>query len=131
MSSDLFTRLFEPIFPPTGNTVVFRAGFMRIQGPYGHAIALGWMMALGFRIVRWLEWNGAWSDRMRFLPMSKIRFCELWIAAGSIMSLSVGPLVGSSVRRYRRFSLPSAQPRARDSVVGIFDRLVGPPILRT
>lgn len=96
MSSDLFTRLFEPIFPPTGNTVVFRAGFMRIQGPYGHAIALGWMMALGFRIVRWLEWNGAWSDRMRFLPMSKIRFCELWIAAGSIMSLSVGPWLGAA-----------------------------------
>jgi hypothetical protein len=96
MSSDLFTQFFDRIFPHTGNTVVFRAGFMRIQGPYGHAIALGWMMAFGFRIARWLEWKGVWSDRMRFLPMSKIRFCELWIAAGSIMSLSVGPWFGAA-----------------------------------
>ena len=96
MGSDLFTHFVDPIFPHTGNTVVFRWGFMRIQGPYGHAIALGWMMAFGFRIARWLEWNGVWSDRMRFLPMSKIRFCELWIAAGSIMSLSVGPWIGAA-----------------------------------
>jgi hypothetical protein len=96
MSSDLFTRLFEPIFPPTGNTVVFRAGFMRIQGPFGHAIALGWMMAFGFRVVRWLEWNGIWNERMKFLPISKIRFYEFWIVAGSIMSLSVGPWLGAA-----------------------------------
>ena len=53
-------------------------------------------MAFGFRIARWLEWNGVWSDRMRFLPMRKIRFCELWIAAGSIMSLSLGPWIGAA-----------------------------------
>jgi hypothetical protein len=96
MGSDLFRRLFDPIFPATGNTVVMRGGFMRIQGPYGHAIRLGWMMAFGFRIARYLEWNGVWSDRMRFLPMSKIRFYELWIAAGSIMSLSLGPWIGAA-----------------------------------
>ena len=95
MGSDLFTRFFGPIFPD-GNGVIFRAGFMRIQGPYGHAILLGWMMAFGFRIARWLEWNGVWSDRMRFLPIRKIRFCELWIAAGSIMSLSLGPWIGAA-----------------------------------
>jgi hypothetical protein len=96
MGSDPFRRLFDPIFPATGNTGVLRWGFMRIQGPYGHAIGLGWMMAFGFRIARWLEWNGVWSDRMRFLPMRKIRFCELWIAAGSIMSLSLGPWLGAA-----------------------------------
>jgi hypothetical protein len=96
MSSDLFTRLFDPIFPPTGNTFVSRGGFKRVEGPYGHAIALGWMMAFGFRIARWLEWNGVWRDRMRFLPISKIRFCEFWIAAGSIMSLSLGPWLGAA-----------------------------------
>jgi hypothetical protein len=96
MGSDPFMKFFDRIFPDPGNTVVFRAGFMRIQGPYGHAIALGWMMAFGFRVARWLEWNGIWNDRMRFLPMSKIRFCELWIAAGSIMSLSFGPWLGAA-----------------------------------
>ena len=53
-------------------------------------------MALGFRVARWLEWNGVWNDRIRFLQTSKIRFCELWIAAGSIMSLSVGPWVAAA-----------------------------------
>lgn len=96
MGSNLFTWFVDRIFPPKPNTVVFRAGFMRTQGPFGHAIALGWMMAFGFRIARWLEWNGAWSDRLTFLPMSKIRFCELWIAAGSIMSLSIGPWLGAA-----------------------------------
>jgi hypothetical protein len=96
MGSDLFTNLFDRIFPHTGNTIVLRWGFMRTQGPYGHAIALGWMMAFGFRIARYLEWKGEWSDRIRFLPISKIRFCELWIAAGSIMSLSLGPWIGAA-----------------------------------
>lgn len=95
MGMDLFTRFFDGIFPPIFTTS-FRAGFMRTQGPYGHAIALGVMMALGFRLARWLEWSGVWNERMRFLPISKIRFCELWIAAGSIMSLSVGPWLAAA-----------------------------------
>ena len=96
MGSDLFTRFFDGIFPPLATTTAFRAGFMRTQGPYGHAITLGVMMAIGFRVARWLEWSGAWNSRMRFLPISKIRFCELWIVAGSIMSLSVGPWLGAA-----------------------------------
>jgi hypothetical protein len=96
MGSDLFTGFFDGIFPPLANTTAFRAGFMRTQGPFGHAITLGVMMALGFRVARWLEWNGVWNDRLRFLQISKIRFCELWIAAGSIMSFSVGPWVAAA-----------------------------------
>lgn len=96
MGSVLFLRPFVGIFPPPGNTTVFRAGFMRTQGPFGHAMAAGTMMAVGYRIARWLDWNGTWSDRMWFLPISKIRFCELWIVAGSIMTISVGPWLGWS-----------------------------------
>jgi hypothetical protein len=96
MGSDLFTRFFEGIFPPNANTTVIRAGFMRTQGPFGHAITLGVMMVLGFRIARWLEWNGVWNDKIRFLQISKIRFCELWIAAGSVMALSVGPWLAAA-----------------------------------
>ena len=96
IGSNLFTHFFDQIFPDLSSVGIIRWGFMRVQGPYGHAIALGWMMAFGFRIARYLEWNGVWSERMRFLPMSKIRFCEIWIAAGSIMSLSVGPWIGAA-----------------------------------
>ena len=94
MGSDLFTSFLSRYFYSVG--VVFRGGFMRTAGPYGHAIALGIMMAFGFRIARWLEWTGEWRDRMPFLPISKIRFCELGIVAGSIMSLSIGPWMGAA-----------------------------------
>src|ERR1700722_9235635 len=86
MGRDLFTQFFEGVFP--SDSAVFRGGFMRTAGPYGHALTLGVMMGIGFRVTRWLEWNGGWNDRIRILPISKIRLCELLIAAGSIMSLS-------------------------------------------
>ena len=94
MGSDLFTRSFEGIF--VGTFGVLRGGFMRTAGPYGHALALGTMMGIGFRIARWLEWNGVWNDRIRSLPISKIHFCELWMVAGAIMSVSVGPLLAAA-----------------------------------
>ena len=95
MGMDLFTRFFDGIFPPI-YTTSFRAGFMRAQGPYGHAITLGVMMVIGFRLARWLEWNGVWKERLRFLEMSKVRFCELSMIAGSIMALSVGPWLAAA-----------------------------------
>jgi hypothetical protein len=53
------------------------------------------IMAIVYRIARWLDWSGAWTARMPHLPISKIRFCEIWIVAGSIMTLSVGPWLGA------------------------------------
>jgi hypothetical protein len=94
MGTDLFTRFFEGIF--YGTYGALRGGFMRTAGPYGHSLTLGVMMAFGFRLARWLEWKGIWNDRVRSLQLSKIRFCELWIAAGIIMSLSVGPLISAA-----------------------------------
>lgn len=91
MGSDLFTRFWVGIFPVNDGTVVFRAGFMRTQGPYGHAIAFGIMMAIGWRLVRWLEWKGIWRQRLAALPISKIVFCEAGLAAGALFSISIGP----------------------------------------
>jgi hypothetical protein len=54
------------------------------------------MMALGFRVARWLEWSGEWNGPIPFLPISKIRFCEICIVAGSIMSVSVGPWLAAA-----------------------------------
>ena len=93
MGSDLFALPFVAFSPAYG---LLRGGFMRIAGPYGHALTLGVMMAMGFRLARWLEWSGVWNDRVDFLPISKIRFCELSIAAGSIMSLSRGPWLAAA-----------------------------------
>jgi hypothetical protein len=54
------------------------------------------MMAIGFRLIRWLDWKGAWKDRLPILPIAKVRFCEFWIVAGSVMSVSVGPWLGAA-----------------------------------
>jgi hypothetical protein len=95
MGSNLFLRPFAGIFPlPPAINVMFRGGFMRTQGPYGHSIAAGMVMAAGFCIAYWLDRSGSWPGQMPFLPISKIRFCELWIIAGSIMTLSIGPWLG-------------------------------------
>jgi hypothetical protein len=97
MGSDLFLSPLARIFPAAGVApVVFRAGFMRVQGPYSHAILAGVMMAVGYRIARALDWSGEWTGRLPFLPISKVRFCEFWIIVGSIMTLSVGPWVGAA-----------------------------------
>jgi hypothetical protein len=93
MGSDLFTLPFVAFTPAYG---MLRGGFMRTAGPYGHALTLGVMMAIGFRLARFLEWNGVWNDRIHLLQISKIRFCELSIVAGSIMSLSRGPLIAAA-----------------------------------
>jgi|SRR5215469_6641714 len=96
MGYDLFKRAFEGIWPPEGNTDNFRFHFKRIEGPYGHAILAGLMMAIGYRLARWLDWTGQWSERMWSLPISKVRFCELWLVLGSIMTISVGPWVAAA-----------------------------------
>jgi hypothetical protein len=93
MGSDLFLRPFTGIFPSYG-TPMFRGGFMRTEGPYGHSITAGMVMATGCCIAYWLDRSGMWPGRMRLLKISKIRFCELWIIAGSIMTLSIGPWLG-------------------------------------
>jgi hypothetical protein len=95
MGSNLFARLLGGIFP-SADSPVFRFGFKRIQGPYGHAILAGVMMAIGYRLARWLEWTGQWSERFWVLPISKVRFCELCIVLGSILTISVGPWLGAA-----------------------------------
>jgi hypothetical protein len=97
MSSDLFVRPFAGIFTPPGNTFVGRWGFKRVEGPYGHAIAFGTIMAIGYRMARWLEWSGKWPGRVRFVRMSKVRFCEFWVLVGSMMAISVGPWLSAAV----------------------------------
>jgi hypothetical protein len=128
MGSNLFVRPFVRIFFEPPNTAVFRAGFKRIQGPYGHAIAAGVMMAIGYRIARWLDWSGTWSGRMRLLPISKIRFCELWILAGSIMTISVGPWLGAAGGAVA-VAVCRARNRKRALALVIFAIVVvGPPV---
>ena len=75
----------------------FRYGLPRIAGPYGHAILAGMILVAGYRITRWLDWSGNWPGNVPFLPISKVRFCELWIVAAIVMTLCRGPWLGAGV----------------------------------
>jgi len=75
----------------------FRYDLPRIAGPYGHAILAGMILVAGYRITRWLDWSGNWPGNVPFLPISKVRFCELWIVAGIVMTLCRGPWLGAGV----------------------------------
>ena len=128
MGSDLFLLPFLGFFPGTQIPTVFRAGFMRVQGPYGHAITAGFVMVFGFRIARWLDWSALWTERMRFLPIGRVRFCELAIITGSFMTLSVGPWVAAAGGALI-VSIFRASNRKRAVVVLLFITLiVGPSV---
>jgi hypothetical protein len=128
MGKDLFLWPFSGIFP-LYESAVFRGGFMRTQGPFGHAMAQGVMMAVGYRIARWLDWKGIWHDRLPLLPISKIRFCELWILAGLVMTISLGDWLGAAGGAIV-FSICQARNRKLAlTLVMVCAVLAGPPIL--
>lgn len=91
--------LLDPFFPGQARWVTtFRWGFARVAGPYGHAILAGILMVIGYRIQRWLEWNGAWAAKPRYLPwlpISQARLITLGLLAGVIMTLVRGPWIGA------------------------------------
>ena len=102
MGRDLFLWPFSGIFPSPGTE--FRAGLMRIQGPFGHPMTAGFMMAVGYPVAAWLSWKGIWREKLVVglgrtasvgLPISKINFCKLWILAGLAMTISYGDWIGA------------------------------------
>ena len=100
MGSSLITTFFATFFPgqPIGWVTTFRWGFARIAGPYSHAILAGLIMAVGFRLQRWLEWSQAWERKFSFWPshpLSKGQILSLGILAGSIMTMCRGPWIGA------------------------------------
>jgi hypothetical protein len=98
MASNPYERVFGPIFPGWNVWVTtFRYGFPRIAGPYGHAILAGIILVAGYRITRWLDWSGEWPGNVPFLPITKVRFCEIWIVAAIAMTLCRGPWLGAAV----------------------------------
>ncbi|HKD68685.1 MAG TPA: hypothetical protein VKB84_17715 [Candidatus Binataceae bacterium] len=95
MGSNPAQMILSRFFPgQTGWVTTFRYGFARIAGPYGHAILAGVIFAVAYRVQRWLEWNGYWEGRMKWLPIKPARFLTYAIAAGSFMTLCRGPWIG-------------------------------------
>jgi len=98
MGRNPFDMILAPLFPGQYSAVwVARYGFLRPAGPYGHAILAGLMFAVGYRLTRWLEWGGHWSGTLSILPLSKVRFCQFCLIAGSVMTLSRGPWLAAGI----------------------------------
>jgi hypothetical protein len=94
--------LMRPFYPGQGLewTTSFRYGFARIGGPFAHAILAGLVLAVGFRLQRWLEWSGQWEPRFRglkWLAISKARIITLVIVGGIVMTMVRGPWLGGVV----------------------------------
>jgi hypothetical protein len=97
MGSNLFEKLVNPFFSVPMPSIALRYSFVRIEGPWTHPILAGMVFAIAYRFTRWLEWSNLWPGNVGWLPISKVRFCEVCIVAGSVMTISRGPWVSAAV----------------------------------
>ncbi len=109
-----FIAFIGKFFPgqATGWVTTFRYGMARVAGPYSHAILAGIMMALGYRLARWLHWGGHWQERfarLHWLPWSKAQVISAALLVGSVMTIARGPWLGALVG-----ALPPMVGRARN-----------------
>lgn len=96
MTANLFRDVMSPLYPALfGEIPAFRYGFVRIVGPWDHPILAGIILAVAYRIARWLDWTNNWPGNVPCLPIRKVRFCELALLAGSVMTISRGPWIGA------------------------------------
>jgi hypothetical protein len=94
---NLWQAYLGRFFPGQGGgwITTFRFGLARAAGPYGHCLVDGVIMAVGYRLQRWLQWSEAWPVRMRplrWLP-KRIRpahFFTLAILGGVFSTLGKG-----------------------------------------
>ncbi len=81
-----------------GWVTTFRHGFARVAGPYAHCILAGMMMAMAYRLNRWLEWGNHWEPHFKKLPglpLSKGRIITLGLLIGSLTTIARGPWLGA------------------------------------
>jgi hypothetical protein len=76
---NLFRVALSRFFPGQGEgwLITFRFGMARSAGPYGHALSAGIIMMMGFRLQRWLQFSGAWPDKVKHLGWLPIKFPQL------------------------------------------------------
>jgi hypothetical protein len=98
----LWRLILDPLFPDQqiGWVTTFRWGFTRVAGPYAHAILAGVLLAVGWRLSRWLEWSGQWERRFRYLPdlpLTKGHLISLGLLCGLFITFTRGPWIGAAL----------------------------------
>jgi len=98
MGKNPFDMVLMHFFPGQSSAIwAGRYSFLRTAGPYGHAIIAGIIFAIAYRLNYWIDRGGYWRTKLPYLPISRTRFCKLWLIAGSIMTLSRGPWLGAGI----------------------------------
>lgn len=86
-------RIFFP-GQGAGWVTTFRFGLARAAGPYGHCLVDGIMMAVGYRMQRWLQWSEAWPQKMKHLAwipkLKPAQVFTLMILGGVLGTLGKG-----------------------------------------
>lgn len=83
-------------FPGQGEgwITTFRFGLARAAGPYGHCLVDGIIMAVGYRLQRWLQWSDAWPHKIKQLAwvpwFTPAQLFTLMILGGVLSTLGKG-----------------------------------------
>lgn len=90
-----FQLTLQRFFPGQGEgwIVTFRFGMARTAGPFGHALLAGIVMMVGFRLQRWLQFYGAWPDKipqMKWLPIKIPQLMTLIMTGGFFITFAKG-----------------------------------------
>jgi hypothetical protein len=94
-----FHAVLGRLFPGQGEgwVTTFRHGLARVAGPYSHAILAGIMLAIAYRLQRWLQQAGHWEPRFARLPWPKARVITAVLLVGLLMTVARGPWLGALV----------------------------------
>jgi O-Antigen ligase len=70
-----------------------RKGFVRVSGPFGHAIIMGTIIGVALVLHVYISHMGLWERRFRFLPLPlrKQHLLLIGLVVGSLMTQSRGP----------------------------------------
>ena len=92
-----FHAVIGRFFPGQGDgwVTTFRHGVARVAGPYSHAILAGIMLAVAYRLQRWLQQAGHWEPRFGRLPLPKARVITGVLIVGLVMTIARGPWLGA------------------------------------
>jgi hypothetical protein len=97
MTKNLFETVVSPFFSYANPSFSFRYGLTRIAGPFGHALLAGIVFLVGYRLARWIEWSGYWTERVPILGVSAVRLFEVLIVAGAGMTAARGAWIGATI----------------------------------
>jgi len=82
-------------FPGQGDLWIttFRFGLARAAGPYAHCLVDGIIMAVAYRLQRWLQWSNAWPDKIKklsWIPLHPAQLFTFIIFIGVLSTLGKG-----------------------------------------